>query len=132
MARLIHIRDDGTETILFIEKSPFIVGRSDASDLDIEDPSVSSRHAVFQRAEDGYHLADLGSTNGTEVNGEEITSHLLADGDRVQFGDVVYRFELDPGEALPAENAFPVVAQSPQLPVPVQPNLPAYPPPETE
>jgi hypothetical protein len=54
------------------------------------DPALSRRHAVLRRHEDGsYVIEDLGSTNGTEVNGRQIAAHeviRLADGDRVHVG----------------------------------------------
>jgi hypothetical protein len=55
-----------------------------------DDPALSRRHAVLRRQEDGsYAIEDLGSTNGTEVNGRQIEAHeviRLADGDRLHVG----------------------------------------------
>lgn len=51
-----------------------------------KDPAVSFNHAVIEAADGRYELKDLGSTNGTLVNGKKITRHFLADGDLVAFG----------------------------------------------
>jgi hypothetical protein len=55
-----------------------------------DDPGLSRRHAILRRQDDGgYTIEDLGSTNGTEVNGRQIAAHeviRLADGDRVLVG----------------------------------------------
>ncbi len=64
------------------------VGRVADNAIQIEDGSVSSHHAeiVFENGE--YHLNDKGSTNGTFVNGEQVTSAILKDGDHVRFGSI--------------------------------------------
>jgi len=64
-----------------------LVGRTGFSTLEIDDPSVSRRHARIYRTPEGeYILEDLGSTNGTMVNGIRRKEHLLLPGDRIQFG----------------------------------------------
>lgn len=64
------------------------VGRLADNTLQIEDGSVSSHHAeiVFEGGQ--HHLHDLGSTNGTFVNGEQVTDVILRHGDEVRFGHV--------------------------------------------
>jgi predicted component of type VI protein secretion system len=71
------------------------VGRAPDNMVVIEDPSVSSRHAQLERSGDGYRLKDLGSTNGTRVNGLVITETMLRFDDRLRFGGVESRFESD-------------------------------------
>jgi putative serine protease PepD len=66
----------------------FTVGRTPGSDLVLGDPQVSARHARLTPAADGVLLEDLGSTNGTIVNGQAITGpRLLQGGERLQLGD---------------------------------------------
>jgi pSer/pThr/pTyr-binding forkhead associated (FHA) protein len=73
-----------------------VVGRDEDSDIVFDDPGISRRHSEVRVTTDGPHLVatvrDLGSTNGTFVNGERVASHRLQDGDRVTFGrtTVVY------------------------------------------
>ncbi|MGI9089427.1 MAG: FHA domain-containing protein [Chthoniobacterales bacterium] len=84
------------------------LGRSPENAIVIDDPSVSSRHALLQAAGEDYLLKDLGSTNGTRVNGQVIESVTLRGGDRVRFGKVEARFESEhAGEAQP----LPVLAE---------------------
>ena len=66
------------------------LGRDDTTDVVVDDPGVSRRHSEIRVTNDGPHLVtsirDLGSTNGTFVNGERISSQRLQDGDRVTIG----------------------------------------------
>ncbi len=72
------------------------IGRSARNDLVIEDPSLSRGHARLELVGDGYILEDLGSLNGSFINGHAIQGrHPVRAGDRVQLGNVV--LELDPG-----------------------------------
>ena len=65
------------------------LGRSLDSDVRLEDEGVSRNHARMKREEDGtVVLHDLGSTNGTYVNGTRISEYELNDGDRIQVGSV--------------------------------------------
>jgi pSer/pThr/pTyr-binding forkhead associated (FHA) protein len=70
------------------------IGRSDDNQIQVSGPGVSRHHARILATTTGFVLADLGSQNGTFVNGERVTEHELLDGDRVMIGDVelVYRF----------------------------------------
>ena len=85
------------------------VGRIAENDLQIEDISVSSRHAVLTLVHGDYVLRDTGSTNGTRLNGQELepeTDHRLQDGDVILFGKVETAYQSStPAEArpLPAE-----------------------------
>jgi Protein of unknown function (DUF3662)/FHA domain len=65
-----------------------VVGRSRECDIRLEDANVSRRHAELERGADaGWSIVDLGSTNGTEVNGRRITRRTpLEDGDRIAIG----------------------------------------------
>jgi len=67
-----------------------ILGRDDSADIILDDPGISRRHTELRVTTDGPHfvttIRDLGSTNGTFVNGERITSEHLEDGDRVTVG----------------------------------------------
>jgi pSer/pThr/pTyr-binding forkhead associated (FHA) protein len=70
------------------------IGRGDYNDLVIADPSVSTSHAKLQRREAVWILTDLGSTNGTFVEGEPLEGEqALGPGTTLRFGDVVALFE---------------------------------------
>ena len=71
---------------------PVVVGRSPSSDIVIDEPYVSAMHARFTIQGPALVLEDLGSTNGTMVNGHTIDQPVtLRDGDEVQVGDTVMR-----------------------------------------
>ena len=73
-----------------------VLGRDDSADVIVDDPGISRQHTEFRVTSDGPHLVasirDLGSTNGTFVNGERITSQRLADGDRINVGRTTLTF----------------------------------------
>jgi pSer/pThr/pTyr-binding forkhead associated (FHA) protein len=70
------------------------IGRGDYNDVVISDPSVSTMHAKLQRREAIWILTDLGSTNGTFVEGEPVKGELpLSPGTTIRFGDVLAFFE---------------------------------------
>lgn len=100
------------------------VGRVSENSLQIEDISVSSFHATLTLDESGdYVLRDIGSTNGTELNGKEIereTDHKLQDGDKIVFGKILASYTSEnPAEARPlpeAEEVSAVVASSSKRP----------------
>lgn len=71
---------------------PVVVGRSPSSDIVVDEPFVSATHARFSLQGPALVLEDLGSTNGTMVNGHLIGQPVtLRDGDEVQIGDTVMR-----------------------------------------
>ena len=69
-----------------LEADALSLGREAGNDIQLHDTEVSRRHAELKRSEQTFTLTDLGSSNGTYVNGKRIDSHLLANGDEVQMG----------------------------------------------
>lgn len=69
-------------------------GRQPDSELFLDDPRVSARHALFSWDGSSWSVADEGSKNGTFVNGMQATSSPLADGDWIGFGGLLARFEV--------------------------------------
>jgi signal transduction histidine kinase/CheY-like chemotaxis protein len=76
------------------------IGRGSSCTVQLEDSMVSRRHAIVQRREDGgWDLVDLGSRNGTLLNGRRITREPVRFGDRIQIGETVLLFShVDPLE----------------------------------
>jgi len=70
------------------------IGRSDQSEIVISDPSVSRAHAIVEIDGDEAVVRDLGSTNGTFVNGRRVRAQALHDGDELRFGNTLMRFEV--------------------------------------
>lgn len=70
-----------------------VIGRSADSDVLVADTFISSRHARIFLMKEQYWLEDLSSTNGTFLNGVKIDKPtVLAEGDRIQLGDVTFQF----------------------------------------
>jgi pSer/pThr/pTyr-binding forkhead associated (FHA) protein len=69
-----------------------LIGRASKADLQISEADASRRHAEVVCSADGYRLHDLGSTNGTYVNGRRVEEHVLEAGDRIEIGDTVIAF----------------------------------------
>jgi hypothetical protein len=81
---------DGTPHSL--DKERTVIGRSKDSDIRMEDPNVSRRHAEVRREEDMFWLVDLDSTNGVAVNGRRTKRARLNEGDTITIGstDLVF------------------------------------------
>lgn len=76
-----------------LTKDRILLGRALSSDIAIEDLNVSRTHAeIRQEAANAWSIADLGSTNGTLVNGRHIASVMLQEGDRVTVGTTTFLF----------------------------------------
>jgi hypothetical protein len=76
--------------------TPVTIGRLPECDVVLSDANASRRHVEVRPATDGtggYVVVDLGSTNGTKVNGVGIRSHRLSDGDDITIGATHLRFE---------------------------------------
>ncbi len=83
------------EAFTFAAGVPALAGRSSDMDIYLEDTFVSSKHVLFEATPSGLLAEDLLSTNGTQVNGADISSPtLLAPGDRVEVGDTIFRVEV--------------------------------------
>lgn len=72
------------------------IGRSLSNQICLESLGVSRRHAQIRRGRGGYTIRDLGSGNGTFVNGSRLEESLLIDGDTIRVGDTELRFVQPP------------------------------------
>jgi signal transduction histidine kinase len=78
---------------------PVAMGRDSSNAVRLHDTEVSRRHAELRQGGDGYRIVDLGSANGTFVNGQPIDQTALHSGDRVQLGQTVMEFQEGNGGA---------------------------------
>ncbi|MGM9992171.1 MAG: FHA domain-containing protein [Candidatus Bruticola sp.] len=76
-----------------INKEQIIIGRDIASDILLCNDSISRRHAEVVRSAEGWRVRDLGSSNGTFVNGQRVDEMLLVEGDVITLGDINLTFE---------------------------------------
>jgi len=68
-----------------------VVGRAVTSDIPIYDPTISRRHAELALTDAGVKVKDLGSSNGTFLNGARVTEGLAGENDVITFGKVAFR-----------------------------------------
>ena len=97
------------------------VGRIDGNEVQVVHGSISSRHAELVLEGVEYRVRDLESTNGTRVNDEKITEALLQDRDRLQFGQIPFRYE---GAVPRAALALPQAGASFQFEIGVEEGIP--------
>jgi pSer/pThr/pTyr-binding forkhead associated (FHA) protein len=69
------------------------IGRLPECNIVLADPNVSRNHAEIRPRGAGYVVVDLGSTNGTKINGARVAEKELVDGDLLMFGNTQMRFE---------------------------------------
>jgi hypothetical protein len=88
------VEDGGDITVIALEGDIVRLGRSFAADLRLENPTVSRRHAILSREDDGWVLLDDRSANGSWVDGQRVTRAPLRDGARIRLGNVAMSFIL--------------------------------------
>ncbi|MBS1163432.1 MAG: hypothetical protein H6R03_1328, partial [Burkholderiaceae bacterium] len=86
MPRLVLSLDGVVLKEVPITKDRTTIGRRSHNDLVIDNLAVSGEHAVLFKSGDDLYVEDLGSTNGTTVNGQPIKKHLLLGGDLIEVG----------------------------------------------
>ncbi|HEV7559772.1 MAG TPA: FHA domain-containing protein, partial [Kofleriaceae bacterium] len=92
-ARLVGMGGPATGQTYYLSYET-IIGRGSYGDIEIRSGMLSRQHTRFVFVGDHYVVHDLGSTNGTLVNGHRVASARLAHDDVIQIGDVVVRFEI--------------------------------------
>lgn len=83
---------DGKGTIYPLNRKAVRLGRGDDSDIRLSNSSVSRNHAELHHRDDGWHLVDLGSTNGLRINDTVVSNGLLKSNDIIEIGEVRFRF----------------------------------------
>ncbi len=91
-----------------LDRACLRIGRREDNDLMLDDLTVSGEHAVLHTRAGIAVISDLGSRNGTLVNGLDVTQRVLADGDCIRIGIYALRYVTERVEALPFES--PLVA----------------------
>jgi pSer/pThr/pTyr-binding forkhead associated (FHA) protein len=87
---LVVVRGENAGSRFALSADRVRIGRHPDSDIFLDDVTVSRRHAEILSDATGYHVKDVGSLNGTYVNGERIERAALRDSDQIQVGK--YRF----------------------------------------
>lgn len=77
---------------LVLGDAPIDIGRGSAAGLILDADSVSRKHARIERFGGGHKIVDMGSTNGTYVNGAKVKEQILKDGDRIGIGKALLKY----------------------------------------
>jgi Protein of unknown function (DUF3662)/FHA domain len=89
LAVLRELLPDGSDRQIVLDGRPLTIGRATDNDLVLNDSRVSRHHARLQGRRGTLVLTDLGSSNGTRVNGITVQEVVLGPGDRIQLGDSI-------------------------------------------
>jgi pSer/pThr/pTyr-binding forkhead associated (FHA) protein len=79
---------------ILVDRDWLVVGRGRTADLVLSEPTISRAHAAIGYEKGEFFVQDLGSTNGTGVNGKREPRTILSDGDELQLGKLLLRFNL--------------------------------------
>lgn len=85
-ALLISQRGPGAGSRFLLDADLTVAGRHPNADIFLDDVTVSRKHAEFVRSGERFEVRDLGSMNGTYLNGSRVEGAILVDGDQVQIG----------------------------------------------
>jgi adenylate cyclase len=102
--------NDGKQLRRKIEKETFTIGRSNDNSLTLSDISVSRHHTEIKKTKEGYLLTDLGSYNGTKVNGKLTQSVLLKHDDKIKIGLTSLTFLVEEKDAASQESSLVLTA----------------------
>ncbi|MSP97615.1 MAG: FHA domain-containing protein [Betaproteobacteria bacterium] len=105
MAKLILSMDGLVLKEISLTKERTTIGRKPHNDIQIDNLAVSGEHGVIVTILNDSFLEDLGSTNGTLVNGNTVKKHFLQNNDVIELGKYKLKFHAEPGAAEPAEKA---------------------------
>jgi pSer/pThr/pTyr-binding forkhead associated (FHA) protein len=84
-----------------LDRAKLVLGRGEGVELRFEDSEMSSQHAVIEFTGAGFRVCDLGSTNGTFVNGKPVQARELASGDRIELGRHLFQLRLEERQRQP-------------------------------
>ena len=92
----LHISKDGKEEFIALPQEPFVIGRFSTCDYQIDDSELSRQHTQIEFHDGKYTVRDLGSRNGTMVNGEAIVEKPVNDCDIILLGVTELKFQEGP------------------------------------
>jgi len=111
MALIAQLHDGVTINKCPLDQPRLTIGRSSDCDIFIDDVVVSTQHAVIEQVDSAgtdaqidYYIHDLGSTNGTQVNGDAVSRQKLSHNDVIRIGWVNFKF-IDENQADPDQTA---------------------------
>ena len=85
---ILKLKAAGRTRLIVFDTQDLSLGRANENDISVEDPEMSRKHAVFKRSREGCTVEDMGTSNGTSVNGQTVPRAVLKHGDVVKIGEV--------------------------------------------
>ena len=85
---ILKLKAAGRTRLIVFDTQDLTLGRATENDISVDDPEMSRRHAVFKRSREGCTVEDMGTSNGTAVNGQTVPRTVLKHGDVVKIGEV--------------------------------------------
>ena len=135
MAKLILSMDGLVLKDIVLSKERTTIGRKPHNDIQIDNLAISGEHAVVITILNDSFLEDLGSTNGTFVNGQSVKKHFLQNGDTIELGKYRLKYINEaPAPAAGADFEKTMILRPgamPKAPEPAAPAAPPTPPPST-
>ncbi|HHS14123.1 MAG TPA: FHA domain-containing protein [bacterium] len=95
-ARLLIIKSDILDEDVVLGDQVLVLGRDEEADVNLDDKRASRKHCEVRSDGSEFIIRDLGSANGTFVNGQKVSEQPLKNGDRIQIGSTVLEFRMDP------------------------------------
>lgn len=99
--RLVVLSGPLKDSIIPLSEGEITIGREASNTVAVTDPSVSRRHCVVREQDGKFLVRDLGSRNGTQVNGDSEQEHWLKHGDEIATGDSSFLFLLEDENPVP-------------------------------
>jgi pSer/pThr/pTyr-binding forkhead associated (FHA) protein len=106
-ATLVVVRGRGAGHEHALDRAKLVLGRGPGVDVAFDDAEMSRQHVAIEFTGGGFRLCDLGSTNGTVVNGTLVRARELAHGDRIELGQHVVQLRLEQHEVEPTVYSVP-------------------------
>jgi pSer/pThr/pTyr-binding forkhead associated (FHA) protein len=92
---LVVVRGSGAGREHPLDREKLVIGRAPGVDVQLDDSELSSQHAAVEWSGEGFRICDLGSTNGTFVNGRPVRACDLEAGDRIELGRHVLQLRIE-------------------------------------
>jgi len=89
---IFKVKAEGRTRLVVFDTQDLSLGRSPENDLAIDDPEISRKHCIFRRTPQGCVVDDMGTSNGTQVNGESVDRAPLSHGTVIRVGEVEITF----------------------------------------
>lgn len=121
MAKIILIEEGRVLQEMVLSKERITIGRRPHNDLVIDNLAVSGEHAAIMTIVNDSFLEDLGSTNGTLVNGQLIKKHFLQDNDVIELAKYKIRYQTKSDSEFAGDAVLPAARSEPVVPVVVTP-----------